>query len=110
MPLSERARVEVYVPDLPFPPYQDLLVALEVEFAYNFGGCTVQRGLRGNYQSQAGHPIQDRINVVYTDTPYSLAQNLSLLSRFANELRSRAAEGLEEEAILVTVAPIYHAE
>ena len=40
MPLSEKARIEVYLPDLPRAEYQDLLGALEQEFAYTFGGCT----------------------------------------------------------------------
>ena len=49
MPLSEKARVEVYVPDLPSPAYQNLLDALEREFTYTFGGCTIGRGLHGSY-------------------------------------------------------------
>ena len=32
MPLSERARIEVYIPDLPKPAYQDLLEAFDREF------------------------------------------------------------------------------
>ena len=34
MPLSEKARVEVYLPDLPKQAYQNLLEALEQEFTY----------------------------------------------------------------------------
>ena len=40
MPLSEKARVEVYLPDLPKQTYQNLLEALEEEFTYTFGGST----------------------------------------------------------------------
>lgn len=71
MPLSERARVEVYLPDLPRAIYQDLLAALTREFTYTFGGCTIIGGLDGSYLSQAGLHIQDRINLIYTDTPYA---------------------------------------
>jgi len=110
LPLFERGRVEVYVPDSPLPAYQDLLERLEKEFTERFGGCTVQRGLSGNYLSQSGQLIQDRVNLIYTDTPYSFTQNLPLLSRFADELRTNAAEALEEEAILVAVMPVYHSE
>lgn len=52
MPLSEKARVEVYIPDLPLTSYDRLLETLEAEFTYLFGGCTLQRRLDGNYLSQ----------------------------------------------------------
>jgi len=110
LPLSEKARVEVYVPDLPLNTYYRLLEQLEAEFTYNFGGCTLQRGLEGNYLSQVNEPIQDRVNLLYADIPYSFSENLSLLSSFADELRNRTAEALDEEAILVVVMPVYHAE
>ena len=54
MPLLERARVEVYVPDLPAPHYRNLLLSFEEEFTYAFGGCTILRGLDGSYLSRAG--------------------------------------------------------
>jgi hypothetical protein len=43
LPLFEKARIEVYLPDLPKPAYQDLLDALEQEFTYTFGGATILR-------------------------------------------------------------------
>ncbi len=110
MPLSEKARVEVYVPDLPLVAYDRLLETLKAEFTYLFGGCTLQRRLDGNYLSQLGEPIPDQVTIIYTDTPYSFSQNLSLLSSFADELRAKAEEMLEEEAILVVVMPVYHSE
>ena len=67
MPLLERVRVEVYVPDLPAASYRNLLLSLEDEFTYAFGGCTIVRGLDGNYLSQAGVKTPDRINLLYTD-------------------------------------------
>ena len=36
MPLFEKARIEVYLPDLPKPAYQELLAALDREFTYTF--------------------------------------------------------------------------
>jgi hypothetical protein len=50
-----------------------------------FGGCTIIRGLDGSYLSQAGSPIQDRINLIYTDTPYTFEENFEI---------HRAAESL----------------
>ncbi len=110
MPLSEKARIEVYLPDVSRPEYQDLLIELEQEFTYTFGGCTTVRGLEGNYLSRGGLVMRDRINLVYTDTPFSLEANLDLVARYADELREATAEALDEEAILVVVIPVYHAE
>ncbi len=78
MPLSEKARIEVYLPDSPRPAYQDLLAALEAEFSYTFGGCTTIRGLEGNYLSLAGAIVRDRINLVYTDTPFAFRDHQKL--------------------------------
>jgi len=64
LPLSERARIEVYLPDLPRAVYHSLLTTLTREFTYTFGGCTIIGGLDGNYLSKAGLHIQDRINLV----------------------------------------------
>ena len=108
MPLSERARVEVYLPDLPRQAYRDLLDSFEQEFTYTFDGCTISRGLDGSYLSQAGIPIRDRINLVYTDPPFKLDEHLFKLSLYTDELREAAMKALDEEAILVVVSKIYH--
>ena len=110
MPLSEKARVEVYLPDLPRAAYQDLLNELAQEFTYTFGGCTIIRGLDGSYLSQAGLQIQDRINLIYTDTPYAFEEHFEIVSAYADSLKSAVNTALEEEAVLITVAKIYHAE
>jgi hypothetical protein len=108
LPLFERARIEVYLPDLPRPEYQDLLVALEQELTYAFGGCTTVRGLEGNYLSRAGWIMRDRVNVVYTDTPFALADHLATIERYALKLRDSALQAVDEEAVLVTVQRVYH--
>lgn len=109
MPLSEKARVEVYLPDLPKPAYQELLAALDREFTYTFGGCTIVRGLEGSYLSQAGSKLQDRITLIYTDTPYGFTENFEIISRYADKLKEAAFRALEEEAILIVVLAVYHA-
>jgi hypothetical protein len=88
----------VYLPDVPRPEYQALLAALEEEFTYTFGGCTTVRGLEGNYLSRLGLRMRDRINLVYTDTPFAFEENFDLVSRYADELREAAFEALDEEA------------
>ncbi len=110
MPLFERARVEVEVcvPDVPTLPYQNLLDTLEQEFTYTFGGCTVVRGLHGSYLSEAGFPIADRINVIYTDASVPFDPNVAALSRFTDKLRQAAFDALEEEAVLVEAFKVHH--
>jgi hypothetical protein len=110
LPLSERARVEVYLPDLPRASYQDLLATLTREFTYTFGGCTTIWGLDGSYLSQAGLHIQDRISLVYTDTPYAFEENFEIISLYADKLKAAAFAALEEDAILVVVMKAYHAD
>jgi hypothetical protein len=108
--LSEKARIEVYLPDVPRPTYQDLLAALEQEFTYTFGGCTTVRGLEGNYLSQLGLRMRDRINLLFTDTSFAFEENFTRISRYADEIRDAAFDALEEEVILIVVFKVYHAE
>jgi hypothetical protein len=110
LPLSERARIEVYLPDLPKQAYQDLLEALDRAFSYTFGGATINRGLDGSYLSRLGSKIRDRINLIYTDTPFGLRANRTTIARYADELRDAASTALEEEAVLVVVMAVYHVD
>ena len=110
MPLSEKARIEVYLPDVPRREYRDLLDSLEEEFTYTFGGCTTVRGLEGNYLSRLGVRVRDRINLVYSDVPFGFEENFARLARYADHLRRAAFEALEEEAVLVAVLKVYHAQ
>jgi hypothetical protein len=99
----------VYVPDLPAAAYRDLLLSFEEEFTYAFGGCTVVRGLDGNYLSHAGAKTPDRINLIYTDLPVALSTNFESVARYTDELKQAAIEALSEEAVLVAVTQLYHA-
>jgi hypothetical protein len=110
LPLSERARIEVYLPDLPKASYQDLFTALDQEFTYTFGGCTTIRGLDGSYLSKSGFQMQDRINLIYTDVSVAFDDNFERLSIYTDRLRVAAFEALEEEAILIAVLKVYHSE
>ena len=109
MPLLERARVEVYVPDLPAPHYRNLLLSFEEEFTYAFGGCTIVRGLDGSYLSRAGIKTPDRINLIYADLPLALSTHFDRAARYADELKQAAFKVLSEESVLVAVGYIYHA-
>lgn len=109
MPLSERTRIEVYLPDVPKSAYQELLKELESEFCHTFGGATVVNGLDGSYLSRLGIQVRNRISLWYSDIPISLRQQFELAGRFADHLRDVAFCALQEEAILVVLLPVFHA-
>ena len=109
MPLPERARVEVYVPDLPAASYRNLLLSFEEEFTYAFGGCTIVLGLDGRYLSAAGVKTQDRIDLIYTDLPIALSTNFEHAARYADELKEATLSALNEESVLVTIGQLFHA-
>ena len=110
MPLSERARIEIYLPDLPKHAYQDLLEVLDRELTYTFGGATIIRRLDGSYLSRLGSQVRDRINLIYTDAPFGLRTHRSAIAQYANHLHDAAFAALEEEAVLVVVMAVYHVE
>ena len=108
MPLSEKVRVEIFIPDLPDPAYGRLLERLGDELTYAFGGCTVQPA-SGKYRSASGLILPDKVNVLFTDAPLRLREDRRVIERYAQGLRDAVAQALgEEEAILVAVHPILH--
>ena len=110
MPLLERIRVEVYLPDRPSAEYQNLLRSFEEELTYAFGGSSIVRGLEGSYLSASGERIPDRINVLYSDAPLALSTNFDSVAAYVGELKRTAMEALlSEESVLISVEQIYHA-
>ena len=109
MPLLERVRVEVYVPDPSQPRYNNLLQSLEEEFTYAFGGCTIVRGLQGSYLSRLGKRIPDRVNLVYSDVPLALSTRFNAVADYAEKVKRAAIEALTEEDVLISVEQVYHA-
>ena len=109
MPLLERVRVEVYLPDPHIIKYDNLLRSFEYEFTYAFGGCTIIRGLEGSYLSQFGDRIADRINLIYSDIPLALSLDFAVIAGYVRELKHTSTEALTEEDVMVAVTQIYHA-
>jgi hypothetical protein len=109
LPLFEKARIEVYLPDLRRRAYQDLLAALDREFTYTFGGCTVMRGLDGSYLSNRGDWVRDRISLIYSDVTLPSGEHLEWITPYAEELRNAAFRALNEESVLVAVFKVLHA-
>ena len=108
MPLSKRARIEIYLPDRKKANYRRLHRALEQEFLTTFGGCTVIKDIKGLYLGSDGKSDFDRINLIYADTPFDFGKNLAALSKYTDDIREAAVEATEEESVLVVVHGIYH--
>ena len=69
MPLSEKVRIELFIPDLPDPIYFNLLERLGDELSYAFRGCTVVPA-SGKYRSESELIMSDKINILFTDTAF----------------------------------------
>ena len=108
MPLSKRARIEVYLPERNDVSYSRLQKFVEKEFLATFGGCTVIRNIKGLYTGVNGEPATDQIDLVYADTSFKLDGNLQVVSDYIDQLRAAAIEASHEESILVVVHEIYH--
>jgi len=109
LPLLELVRVEIYIPDPHVIEYDYLLRTLEREFTFAFGGCTVLRGLEGNYLARLGDRKPDQITLLYTDVTLALSTDFAAVARYAAELKRVATEALNEEVVLVSVNQVYHA-
>ena len=108
MPLSARARIEIYLPNRPAPVYKRLRKAFENEFLQTFGGCTVINDIQGSYLSADGKTDKDKIDLIYADTPFDFEKNFKALSKYTDELRETALGASGEESILIVVHEIYH--
>jgi hypothetical protein len=106
--LLKRTRIDVYVPEKKNKVYERLRKAIENEFVFTFGGCTVIEGVRGLYLRSGEKPEKDRITRVYADMPFSLEDQRKVITAYADSLREVAAETIPEQSILVTVEEIYH--
>ena len=109
MPLSEKARIEVYIRDFPDSAYHSLVGLLERELTFAFGRSTIVRGLDSSYLSQSGQQVLDRVNLLYADCSFTFEENLERLSHYADELTRTVATGFEDEIIRVAVHKVHHA-
>ena len=110
MSLSEKVRVEVFIPDLPDPIYNRLLEELGDELSYAFGGCTVTQ-TSGKYRSSSGVILPDKVNLLFTDTPFNWEKDRKVIEQYAQELQNVVERALEkEEAILIAVYPVFHVD
>jgi hypothetical protein len=54
--------------------------------------------------------LQDRITLIYTDTPYGFSENVEIIiiENYCDKLRDAASRALQEGAILVAVFSLNH--
>lgn len=106
--LSKRTRIDVYVPEKKNKVYGRLRRAIESEFLFTFGGCTVIEGIRGLYLRSGKKPESDRITRIYADMPFGMEEHFEAISEYSDAIREAAAEALPEQSVLVTVEEVYH--
>jgi len=108
--LSEKVRIEIFVPAPPHPIYSDLLEELAAELSYTFGGSTIISAL-GNYLSSTGFILTDRINILFSDASVAWARDRLALEQYVDWVSRAVEPALErEEAVLISVYPVYHGE
>jgi hypothetical protein len=108
--LSEKVRIEIFVPDPPNPIYSELLEELAEELSYAFGGSTRISAL-GNYRSSAGFIVPDRINILFSDVSLRWERDRLALERYLEWVNRAVERALErEEAVLISVYPVCHGE
>jgi hypothetical protein len=110
LPLSEKVRLEIFIPDSPDIAYRNLLDELGTELSYAFGGCTEIAAL-GKYRSFHGPIFPDQINILFSDIPLLWERDQLTLEPYivwVKQAAERAHEG--EEVVLVSVYSVCHAE
>jgi hypothetical protein len=109
LPLSARARIEIYFPVTPKSPspYKELCAQFVEEFCYTWGGCSLPN-MVGFYLSKKGSIIKDQINLLYTDTDLNFDEHLETLAEYVDQLRTVVMRSLQEEAVLIAVVAVYH--
>ena len=106
MPLSKRARIEIYLPS--GARFGRLRTVLEREFLYTFGGCTVVVGIKGKYLSADKTPQTEPVDLLYADTPFDFDEDFQALSEYADDLKRVILQTTSEESILIVVQQIFH--
>ena len=106
LPLSKRARIEIYVPS--GARFGRLRTLLECELSYAFGGCTVVGGIKGQYLAADGTRDTEPIDLIYADAPFDFEENLQVLSEYTDDLKRVALKTTSEESILIVVQETYH--
>ena len=110
MPLSEKVRIEIFIPDPPDSAYRDLLEELAIELSYAFGGCTEVMA-SGKYRAFDGLILSDKINILFSDAPLLWERDRLALAQYIDWMKDAVQRALErEEVMLISVYPVCHGE
>lgn len=110
MPLSEKVRLEIFIPDLPELAYRNQLEELATELTYAFGGCT-HFAASGKYRSIEGLIIPDKIIILFSDAPLQWERDRLALAQYVDSLKLAAERALErEEVVLGSMHSVCHGE
>ena len=108
MQLSEKVRIEIFIPNSLDNAYRRLLQELATELSYAFGGCTEIAAL-GKYRSLDGLIFSDQINILFSDIPLLWERDRLILTRYIDCMKHSAERALEsEEVVLISVHPVCH--
>jgi len=108
LPLSKRARIEIYIPERETSDYALLENVFEQEFLHTFGGCTVIRNIKGMYLGSDKRTEVEPVSLVYSDTPFDFDEHFDEIAEYTDDLRQAALEASDEESILIVVHEIFH--
>ena len=110
MLLSEKVRIEVFIPDLPDPPIQGSLRNCNRSLVIPSEAARSYRPQEIFYRP-AEQFFPDKITILFTDVILTLARDRLLIGQYTNRLSHTAQEALKsEETILVSVYSVYHDE
>ncbi len=110
MPLSERVRIEIFIPDPPDVSYRVLRQEIASELSYAFGGCT-EISAAGKYCSPQGRIVSDNIRILFSDAPIQFERDQVTLSQYVDWVKHAAQQSLEnEDEVLISVYPVCHGD
>lgn len=110
MPLSEKVRIEIFIPDPPDIAYRDLLEELATELSYAFGGCT-EVPASGKYRSFDGVIVSDKITILFSDAPLLWERDRLAVGQYVDRVKRAAQRALEqEEVVLISVFSVCHSD
>jgi len=110
LPLSEKVRIETFIPGLPDRICSGILENLGNELAAAFGGSTVISSV-GKYRTIEGMLLPDKINILFSATPFHWKRDRLIIEQYSERRRLSGKRSLqEEESILGSIYPVYHSE
>jgi hypothetical protein len=110
--LSEKVRIEIFIPDSSNKAHRNLLEELATEFSYAFGGCTeASASASGSYRSFDGLIISEKIHILFSDAPLQWERDRLTLGHYIDRVKRAAERALElEEVVLISVFSVCHAD